>query len=373
MEYNKEDIHILLIEKISGAISEQDEAFIDKLIREEPAVTRMWHSLRAAFDTPEGREALDPEGHEAFTDRVTASLKKRSGGKIFRNIGYAAAVLALLAGAWSMFWLPRKTHTEKLLVNAPQVILQLGNGRVISLEPAGNRQFIELENTRLCLDSNVLTYTSENNATVNTLSVPAGKGYALILSDGSEIRLNAATTLRFPFTFTGGKREISISGEAYFKIAAKSAQPFIVHTPQSDIEVLGTAFNVNTYGDAAVAVSLIEGAVKVKAGNTVSLLKPGFQAVYHRQKGMETMSFDKSEVLSWLNGEVFFHEATLQEIARMISRCYGITAVLDNPAITSKRFSGVLDRKKPVTAFLEHIQKTSEASYYYKGSILHFK
>lgn len=372
MEYNQEDIHILLIEKISGTIDPQDEAWLDTLIREERSVADMWHTIQAAFATPAGREALDPARHLAFVEKVERSMQERRRRKILRTVSYAAASAALLIGVWALFYQPH-IAPGTAPGSAQHISLQLGNGRVIPLDGHAAKETIQLDNARLHTRNNTLTYITAGNAAVNTLCIPAGKDYTLVLSDGSVIRLNAGTTLSFPFTFTGKNREIAIDGEAFFKIARRAGQPFIVHTPQSDIEVLGTSFNVNTYNDTATAIALMEGAVKVTAGNSVRILQPGYRVTYHRHRGMDVTAFDRSEVLSWLNGEFFFHDASLEEIARVIARLYGIKVVLDSPSITNKHFSGVINKKKPVTAFLEHLQKTSEASYYYKDNALHFK
>lgn len=372
MEYNNEDIHILLIEKISGKISAADEAFVDRLIREEPAVACMWASLQATFTTPAGREALDPARDEAFIKKVVASMRRRRRLrlKLFRGIGYAALLLLLLS--IFLFWHQRQQIPAAELSFNPQVCLRLGNGRVISL--ANNtQQTIALEEAYLRNINDTLRYTAGGSSMINTLIVPPGKDYTLVLSDGTEIKLNAATTLSFPFTFKGNKREIRVNGEAYIKVARKADEPFIVHTPQSAIEVLGTAFNVNTYNGERMTVSLLEGAVKIKAGHEVRTLQPGSQAIYQPQKGFEVKAFDKGKVLAWLNGEYQFHDTPLEEIVGVIPRWYGISVVLDNPAIVNKRFSGVMHKNKPLCIFLEHLQKTSEVRFHYNGNVLHFK
>lgn len=370
MDYNRDDIHILLIEKISGRINAGDEALVDRLIREDAVVADMWRSLQDTFASPAGREVLDPARHQVFIEKVRSSLHQRQRQKIFRNIAYVAAI-AVFLGSFPLWYQLRRAVPENETVTAPQIRLQLGNGRVISLAD-GASQTIQVENARLRNSHDTLTYTAAGNNMINTLIVPPGKQYTLVLSDGSEIRLNAATRISFPFTFTGRKREISINGEAYFKIARDAGRTFIVHTPQSDIEVLGTSFNVNTYTDSSTTVSLIEGAVKVKAGNSTQLLHPGSQATYTK-RDMVITTFDKNETLSWLNGEFFFHDTHLEEIARIISRWYGIKVVLDHPAIMHKRVSGVIDKKKPLGVFLDHLQKTSETTCYYKDNVLHFK
>jgi ferric-dicitrate binding protein FerR (iron transport regulator) len=373
MEYNRDEIHLLLIEKICGTIDTEDEVLVDRLIREEPAVADMWRSLKDIFSTPEGREALDTVRHEAFTEKVEHSFHRSRRRRIYRRgIGYAAAALLLLSVlSW---WYLLHTAPAREVSASPDVHvqLQLGNGRTICLDDY-SPQTILLGNARLRSHRDTLTYTAAGNGMVNTLVVPPGKQYTLVLSDGTEIRLNAATSLSFPFTFKGRKREVTINGEAYFKIARRAGHPFIVHTPQSTIEVLGTTFNVNTYSKDSMTVSLLDGALRVKAGNSVRTLEPGCQAVYKRQKNMQIKAFDSNEVLSWLNGEFIFHDTELQHLTGVISRWYGVNVIVDNPAIADKRFSGVISKKKPLCIFLEQLQKTSEVRSHYNGNELHFR
>src|SRR3546814_14748742 len=91
--------------------------------------------------------------------------------------------------------------------------------------------------------------------------------------------------LRFPFKFSGNRREISINGEAYLKVAKKPDMQFIVHLPNSDVQVTGTEFNVNTYNADAEHIALIEGYVNTNAGNPTTALSPGNQPVYRTHHG----------------------------------------------------------------------------------------
>lgn len=364
---------MLLIEKMCGTIDTENEVLIDRLIREEPAIADMWRSLEDIFSTPDGREALDTVRHESFTEKVEESFHRQRRRKIYRrSMGYAAAALLLISVLSWCYRLHSGPVAETSASTDIHVQLQLGNGKMISLDN-DSRQTILLGSTRLQHHYDTLTYTASGSGMVNTLVVPPGKQYSLVLSDGTEVRLNAATTLSFPFTFKGRKREVTINGEAYFKIARRAGQPFIVHTPQSTIEVLGTTFNVNAYSSDSMTVSLLDGAVRVKAGKREQLLEPGCQVVCQQQKDMQVKAFDRNEVLSWLSGEYTFHDTQLQNLAGVIARWYGVNVVLDDPAIADKRFSGVIYKKKPLHIFLDQLQKTSEVRTHYSGNELHFK
>src|SRR5690606_32808342 len=98
---------------------------------------------------------------------------------------------------------------------------------------------------------------------VNTLTVPAGLDYKVHLPDGSEIWMNSTSQLQFPSEFSAATREISIKGEAYLNVAPNKEKPFIVHLPKSTVRVLGTEFNVNTYGLNTETVALVKGSVQL--------------------------------------------------------------------------------------------------------------
>ncbi|MGY0036742.1 FecR family protein [Pedobacter sp. NJ-S-72] len=96
----------------------------------------------------------------------------------------------------------------------------------------------------------------------STLVVPVKLDYQITLSDGTRVWLNSASSLHFPFSFSGATREVYLTGEAFFKVAKNPDQPFIVHTNQTDVKVLGTEFNVNSYNSNITMTSLVEGSVK---------------------------------------------------------------------------------------------------------------
>jgi ferric-dicitrate binding protein FerR (iron transport regulator) len=121
--------------------------------------------------------------------------------------------------------------------------------------------------------------TSSNSVAAvsfNTLATPRGGQYKVVLADGSEVWLNASSSLRFPTVFTGNQREVELTGEAYFEVAKNKERPFRVKVGDIQVNVLGTHFNINAYADeSAVKTSLLEGSVKIIKGKTSGLLKPG--------------------------------------------------------------------------------------------------
>jgi ferric-dicitrate binding protein FerR (iron transport regulator) len=231
----------------------------------------------------------------------------------------------------------------------------------IQLELA-NGQVINLSNNKMT-DNLVMPHIYKTSAPEYAiLKTPDGKDYTMHLSDGTEVQLNAATTMRFPLSFTGNKREVFINGEAFLKVSPNKDKPFIVHLPHSTVLVLGTEFNVNTYKEERIA--LVTGALKVNG----MLLKPGQEAV-----ASVIHTFDETEVLSWRNGKFVFNNTTLEEVCKIIPRIYGISVELDNKTIADKRFSGVIDKNKPIEHVLEALKATNGIDYYSDNGTFHIR
>ena len=103
----------------------------------------------------------------------------------------------------------------------------------------------------------------------NTISVPRGGEYKIVLADGTTVWLNSDSDIRFPVTFSGDKRQVELQGEAYFEVAKNVEKPFIVKINDYNIRVTGTQFNVRNYSGENVATTLVEGSVQLERGKEV--------------------------------------------------------------------------------------------------------
>ena len=403
MQYDLEHVRMMMMEKISGTLEESEDKALQQMIRDDGEIAGLWEKLQARFAEPAAAEVMkDLPGRQ---ERVWANVDERVSGQgftaeeesiavdktkhparsfLFIRIAAAACFLILAAGG---FFYYRSVHRGVPLASAarPSVVpsikksiqLQLAGGNNIDLSAAGST--ITIQEAQLINANKTLSFrTTENrDAGLNTLTVPVGMDYKIVLADSTEIWMNSATVLQFPFAFHGNTREISLSGEAYLKVAANPSKPFIVHMPHASIQVLGTAFNVNSYDSGVVRVSLVSGAVKMKSNNKELEILPGKQGVYAEDASagadFSLHSFDEKDVLSWMHGIHVFYNASIQEISTVLPRWYGIDVVLDNSAIARERFSGFIDRNKPIQDFLENLKSTNSADYYFEGGTLHLK
>jgi hypothetical protein len=360
------DIQTLIIADILGSITPEEKIQLNKLMAEDREVRFQYEYIQKELAS-EGTQVAG-QGY-ATADQLIAIAGKRKRNKIVRVFAAASAIL-ILGGGLLYYINPSMKADSPALVSDNMIRLTVGDKK-INLETDA----LEMNANGFLLHSNnkTLTYTGASDTyNTSTLTVPSGKDYKVILSDGSTVILNSASTLEFPMTFHGNTREIRITGEAFFKIA-KNTQPFIVHTPNSDVQVLGTEFNVNTYDSGTVKVALVEGSVKMNASGSSVLLKPGNAATFAGEE-ITVNPFDQEEILDRQKGIFRFPDGvTIDEIAKAIPRYSGVKLIVDQSA-AGKKFLGITyNRNKPIEYFMEQLNATKEIISYKEGEVIHLK
>jgi len=176
---------------------------------------------------------------------------------------------------------------------------------------------------------------------MNTMRTPRGGNYRLTLPDGTQVWLNAASSITYPAAFTGKQRNVRISGEVYFEVVKNKELPFMVSVDGgADVEVLGTGFDVNAYTDeGSVKTTLLEGSVRV----CKVVLKPGQQAQVSQQKVSVVNNVDIDKVMAWKNGLFNFQDVSLREVMRQLERWYDIEVVY-RKNVPDIRFEGEISR-----------------------------
>src|SRR5699024_10823874 len=193
--------------------------------------------------------------------------------------------------------------------------------------------------------------SKENRESLYT-SVKAGYGETSLLkfSDGSRIKLNAHSSLRYNLKqFNSDRVEVWLHGEGYFDIANNSGnqkREFIVHTPEGDVRVLGTKFNVNTRFEKT-SVILEEGSIKVSLKDTLDqmiddrIMESGERAILGpTAPNIVMQKVDVSMYTAWLNGEMEFNETSLRNIINSIEATYGITMSVEDSALLERKITG---------------------------------
>lgn len=325
----------------------------------------------------------DPARMEAVRQRIMAGsanpVPQRTVLRRLRPVLAAAAVLTAIALS---IYLMRPSATPpsvaaveeaplQVVPGGNKAVLYLAGGKAITLDTVDNGAIASQGAVKVIkLDSGQLAYQgagAQGEVAYNTLATPRGGQFRIILPDGSSVWLNAASSLRFPTTFTGRERVVELSGEAYFEIAKNARMPFRVKVKNMTVQVLGTHFNVMAYDDeSSILTTLLEGAVDVKQGSHTLKMQPGQQVSAHPAGNMRIQDgVDVDEVVAWKNGYFHFNRESLQGVMRQIGRWYD-AEVLYEGDIPDREFGGKIARSSSVKDVLK-ILELSNVRYRIEG------
>lgn len=201
---------------------------------------------------------------------------------------------------------------------------------------------------------------------MNTITVPAGQRVNLTLPDGTNVWLNARSEMRYPAAFTGDRREITLDGEAYFEVARNADKPFVVQTNKCNVEVLGTKFNVEAYGDSGdFCTSLMEGSVRVSDRENPSenlVLTPNHQAAWVNGHLMAKPIAD-FDLFRWKEGLICFKNMNFKQLMRRFEKCYGIHIIIENPKLADYVCSGKFRISDGIDKALRILQKDAKYTF----------
>ena len=278
----------------------------------------------------------------------------------------------------------RDIHEEQELAKSvmqpgtSKAILMMADGKEVVLEQGQNLNILLNERVRVATSSQGIVYEEYGKGMVteeyNKLTTPVGGEYSLVLSDGTKVFLNADSELKYPVEFSDGKRIVDLKGEAYFEVHKDSLRPFIVRRNGAEVTVLGTSFNVNTYGDdGQIYTTLVNGSVRVSSvkNGQAEVLKPGMQSVMDVQSGQLTVrEVDVEPYVAWREGRFVFRAMTLDLIMRQLQRWYDFEVFYQNPELKDYEFRGVIKRDMDLDKVLSVIKATTNVDFEVKGKVI---
>jgi len=202
----------------------------------------------------------------------------------------------------------------------------------------------------LLIASGVLLYRQMNlkenqQFAMQKITSPSGIRSQIVLPDGSNVWLNAESTIKFKVPFDQKSRDVSLSGEAFFSVQKNPNVPFIVNTGSINVKVLGTRFNYKAFKDEnKIEIVLAEGKVSLttdgeKRENEV-IMKPGDRAVFDKASNLTKVTNEKIEkYIAWHDGKLVFDETLMPEVATQIGRWFGVDVVIADSKINSYRIT----------------------------------
>ncbi len=313
-----------------------------------------------------------------FTESIqpkkkTIRFKLLSAAAIFLLVSMAA--LLLLRNNYNS---DKKDQVKKISEIVPGVnkaVLTLADGSEILLNDKGNGTIATQNSTSINKTGNdQVSYntgqgkiaTSETQ--YNTMTTPRGGRYSLVLADGTEVMLDAASSITYPVAFNGNQRKVSITGQVYFKVVHNTKKPFSVSAKGQIIEDLGTSFNINAYADnSEVSVTLIEGDADVRNAVNKVNLNPGQQAVIKDgNNGIVVKPANLEEVIAWTTGWFKFQNKSIREVMKEAARWYDVEVEVGKD-INEKKIGGTISRYKNISELLENLKITGNINYQIKG------
>ncbi|WP_114936956.1 FecR family protein [Mucilaginibacter endophyticus] len=286
-------------------------------------------------------------------EKEPVTMPSRSGW-----IRYAVAASIMLFISVGAYLFIRSSHKannfaanpyKRIVPGTNKATLTLANGTTISLDDAANGQIAKQAGVKITktADGQIVYQadaTGQDQAVQNTVATPKGGQYKVILPDGTNVWLNASSSISYPTVFKGAERMVTLNGEGYFEVAKNKAMPFRVKSALQTIEVLGTHFNINAYADEAVVkTTLLEGSVKVISETSSTLIVPGEQAVINRQGNgvISKQQVNLDAEVAWKNGVFSFADEDIREVMRQVSRWYDIDVVYEGDMPTEKFFGEI--------------------------------
>ena len=201
-----------------------------------------------------------------------------------------------------------------------------------------------------------------------TMSSNAGMRTQLTLPDGTSVNLNAGSTLEYPLPFNKNERRIQLSGEAYFKVAHNTGQPFIVSTAEDkmSIRVTGTEFNLQAYEtDSLARIALIEGSVQVsiQGHNGNVPLTPLSMVTYDMKTGKLAINkINPAQVTAWMDGRLIFKDTPMPEVLQQLTHFYTVDFDVQDTVINEYTFTGTFENR-PLFQIMEYMKISSKIDF----------
>lgn len=298
----------------------------------------------------------------------------------FGRITAAASILiAVVAGSY--FWYTGNTRAKQENsiaetrfvqdIEAPNVNrarITLADGKVLYLDSLDKGLLPQQQGVEILkLDNGELQYKGTTQETVtNTLTNPRGSEIiSIMLADGTGITLNAGSSITYPLSFSQDRREVKLTGEAYFDVASNEKMPFIVSVSnRAEVRVLGTQFNIKAYEDDSYAsVTLVEGSVEVAQNLGDQLgkhytLRPSEQANFDNKGEVAINKVDIDEFIAWKDNMFLFNDTSLESIMKSLERWYDLDVVFIDSGLESIAFGGFISRKSNVSSVLNLMEMT---------------
>jgi transmembrane sensor len=350
----------------------------DKLTKEELKDFELWlnesHANRELVESFRQTKTVQAEINtiNAFdTESAWQNVAQQIGPKqvqlfSLKNIIKYGAAAILITFALGTYW--RLNKVQEIAPSKISTVYNIPAGKKRAAFELSNGEIVSLTDSDVALNSSAISakdgtlYFAANTKTEgnNILKTPKAGEYKMVLPDGTHVWLNASSSLSFANSFNKNERKVYLKGEAYFEVAHNKKMPFIVGFNNTEVEVLGTHFNINTY-DKESKTTLLEGAVKISENGNQKLLKPGEEATVTEQ-GINVEKVETYKSVAWKEGLFLFEEEDMTDILDQVARWYDVQIKYEGKPNT-KKYSGNIRRQANLNQVLEMLRTVSGNKY----------
>lgn len=379
---NKYELADALARELQGTADEKDRALINEWIKSDKANEQIYASiLKDEGDVLEKLRRVDTESALVRLHRRAAYEKR----KRWARVAVAAAVL-VTAG----FFLLQRTSPKdqgKLLAEqentvrdilpaSDKAVLVLANGIRVELKEKGDTA-IAYGGMQFIQEDGKLSYAQREETgapEIQELITPNAGKYRVVLADGTGVWLNAASKLRFPDRFADHERLVELDGEGYFEVSKDAKRPFIVKTSDnSQVQVLGTVFNVKGYDKEKIRTTLLEGSVKVSKGDHSKMIRPGEMAEIN-PGGIKTGKGDVEAATAWRHDQFMFHQMPIGEMMEELARWYNVKIIYEGGYNQQEEnYNGEIGRSVTLDKLLAMLEQTGVARFRLKERTLYVR
>ncbi len=372
-----ENIVRLVLKACEKALTADEQRELDEWLQAHPEQEEEVRRLkRYAMTGREIRTFKQINTDEAWK-RLDGQTAEKPGWKRGRMAPYwwsAAAVVVLALATVLFMQRPQPPVSTELVASlagfkpgSQKAVWELSETMQFELEENGERVLTGKNGQVLGRDSAntlIVRKDAEGESVQTTIRVPQGGEYRVVLADGTKVWMNSESELKFPSAFEGRERVVEVKGEAYFEVAKDARHPFVVKTDRSAVRVLGTSFNVCSYGDDGYEqTTLVSGSVEVEHEGKQYLLKPGEQLEVREDGTPEVREVDVRLYTSWKDGMFRFVDMPLGQLTVKLARWYDVKFVFENELCKDYRFTGAVRKDVDFNEFIQLVETTTNVRF----------
>ena len=377
----------LLLKRVHQTLPPAEEAVFQEWLAQDDRHRVYFERMQRVWLAEESTSSLESDipGVMARFDEYVRKEQVMHHRKMLRIVyRYAACLFLLLAIGGGILLLYREKQPVVLVEGNVAKEIVPGGNKAIILFSDGNQVVIdsltdmaqyEAKGIEIEKSAGTIRYIDRAHSLMeyNTIIIPRGGEYHVVLSDGTEVWLNSESQLRIPTVFAGSERRVSLSGEAYFAVTKDSRKPFVVETDLGNVKVYGTEFNVKRYPDEAqLKATLVKGSIGFSSSDIAELkIKPGYQlslAEGSRQPDIRQVKIYNE--IAWKNRQFCFESETLGEIMATLQRWYDVRVVFVDPALKAITFSGTLNRYDKIESILHFFEAGFDIRFLIEGDTI---